>query len=85
MKLGGAGVKRFYNPVKLNFTEWGNWEAIILEAVGNRKALLMTVRREGGREGGAVVGGMCSGNGVKWDGASRRLPQRLAVCLDKGL
>jgi hypothetical protein len=52
MRLGGAGVKRFYNPVKLNFTEWGDWEAIILEAVGNRKALLMTVRREGGREGG---------------------------------
>ena len=45
MRLSGAGVKRFYNPVKLNFTEWGNWEAIILEAVGNRKALLMTVRR----------------------------------------
>lgn len=45
MRLSGAGVKRFYNPVKLNFTEWGNWEAIILEAVGNRKALLMTVRK----------------------------------------
>jgi hypothetical protein len=44
MRLSGAGVKRFYNPVKLNFTEWGNWEPIILEAVGKRKALLMTVR-----------------------------------------
>lgn len=49
MRLSGAGVKRFYNPVKLNFTEWGNWEAIILEAVGNRKALLMTVGREGAK------------------------------------
>ena len=55
MRLSGAGVKRFYNPVKLHFPEWGNWEAILLEAVGNRKALLMTVRGgKKGRLGGGV-------------------------------
>lgn len=57
MRLSGAGVKRFCNPVKLTFTEWGNWEPVILEAVGKRKALLMTVR--GAREFTRHLG-MCS-------------------------
>ncbi len=29
--LSGAAVKKYYNPVAVSFTEWGNWEQAIVQ------------------------------------------------------
>lgn len=31
--LSAAAVKRYYNPVAVSFTEWGNWEQAIVKVM----------------------------------------------------
>jgi hypothetical protein len=34
---GGKAMRQFYNPTRLLFaSQWGAWEDLILQAVGNR-------------------------------------------------